>query len=169
MNLTMNFGLKTLRRFNADQTGAAIVEMTIIIPILVFLALGMGEFGRLIQHHHAISKGVRDAGRYLSRVPGGCPAPATWSTEVTKAKNLAMRGDVDPLAPLLIDYWADPATVVITAPCFDNSTGTFRGANQIPIIRVTASVPYLDIGFVSVLGLPAMTMGAFHEEMHIGE
>ncbi len=152
------------------NSGAAAVEMTLVAPFLIFLALGMSEFGRMIQHHHVISKSVRDAGRYLSRVETDCPTTsAAWIADVATAKNLAMHGDMTGTAPLLIDYWSNPATITVTAPCFDNSAGTFRGASQIPLIKVTADVPYQDVGFLSILGLPTITLRSYHEEMHIGE
>ena len=32
-----------------------------MLPMLVALGLGIGEFGRALQHHHAMNKGMRDA------------------------------------------------------------------------------------------------------------
>ncbi len=152
------------------NSGAAAVEMALVAPFLIFLALGMSEFGRMIQHHHVISKSVRDAGRYLSRVETDCPPTgAAWIANVATAKNLAMYGDMTGSGPLLIDYWNSPATITVDAPCFDNSAGTFRGVSQIPIIKVKADVPYQDIGFLSILGLPSLTLSSYHKEMHIGE
>lgn len=51
------------------EVGAALVEMTVILPVLLILFVGGVEFGRALTYHHAIEKAARDTGRYLSRLP----------------------------------------------------------------------------------------------------
>jgi hypothetical protein len=38
-----------------------------------------------------------------------------------------------------------------------------------PIINVTATVPYADLGFLMVLGLGGFTFSVDHTQLHIGE
>ena len=138
------------------------------MPVLILLSLGVGEFGRALQHHHVLNKSVRDSARYLSRVAAVCPGGTIGAADLAVARNLALTGYPSG-GSLLISYWTDPATIGVTIQCIDNSSGAFRGGAAIPIVRVTATVPYADLGFIGVLGLPAFTLTARHEQVVIGE
>jgi|GEM_PF-4743935 len=84
-----------LRQFRKDHSGAALVEFTLLAPMLVALMCGLAEFGLALRQYHVMEKGVRDAARYLSRVPANPPCVAAdpnWATYVTQAKNLAIYG-----------------------------------------------------------------------------
>ena len=154
------------------------VELSVIMPVLFILALGTFEFGRALQHHHVIGKGVRDAARFLARVPATCPGGAngqglgtiTNATDITRAQNLALTG-VTSGGTTVIDYWNSLATVAVDVDCRNDAGGTYRPATatlSIPKIRVTATVPYQDLGFLAILGLATPTFVVEHEQMHIG-
>lgn len=162
-----------LRCFLKDRRGASVLEMTVMLPFLVALAFGVIEFGRALQHYHTINKSVRDAARFLARVPIICDPPPSTNCPLDnsyrdRARNLALTGYDSGGTPIL-NYWTDPSTVTVTITPFDNSGGTYRGQPNIPIIRVTASVPFQDFGMLAVLGLPSMTFNVQHDELHIGE
>lgn len=163
-------GLTTLRK---DRSGTAIVEMTIMAPVLISLALGVVEFGRALHHHHVINKAMRDAARFLARVPVDCPTgpgtgSVTNSADIDTAKNLALNGAPTGGTPK-VSYWTDPASITVQVDCSDNASGAYRGQAAIPIITVTATVPYQDLGLLGVLGLSARTFTSRHQQMHIGE
>lgn len=151
---------------NAD--GATLLELTILLPVLIALSFGVNEFGRALHHSHIVNKSVRDAGRYLSRVPAVCPGGLVDAAHIATARNLALTGYPGGGSPL-ISYWTNPATVSVVVTCYDNSAAAYRGRAEIPIVRVTATVPYADLGFLATLGLPAMTLTAAHEEVVVGE
>jgi Flp pilus assembly protein TadG len=162
--------LITLRK---DRSGTAFVEMTIMAPLLISLALGVADFGRALVHHHILNKSMRDAGRFLARVPVDCPSGAstgsvTNGSDVTTAKNLALNGAPTGGSPKL-GYWTNPASITVQVDCFDNSSGTYRGRTEIPLITVSTTVAYQDLGFLSALGLPSMTFAARNQQVHIGE
>lgn len=162
-----------LTMLRKDRSGAAIVEMTIMAPVLISLALGVVEFGRALHHHHVINKAMRDASRFLARVPVDCPSGAatgtvTESADITRAKNLALSGDPDG-GPPKVSYWTDPASIAVQIDCFPNTSGAYRGQAGIPLITVTATVPYQDLGLLGALGLSAKTFTPRHQQMHIGE
>lgn len=162
-----------LRAVRKDRSGAAIVEMTLLAPVLITLGLGVAEFGRALQHHHVANKAMRDASRFLARVPVTCPAGATTGTvtnpaDVTTAKNLALNGTPTGGTPRL-SYWSDPSSVTVQVDCFNNTGGEYRGQPGIPLITVSAAVPYQDVGFLGSLGLAAPTFNPRHQQMHIGE
>ena len=48
------------------QSGAALVEFALVVSILILLLAGTYEFGRAFAFYDALSKGTRDAARYMS-------------------------------------------------------------------------------------------------------
>jgi len=158
-----------------DTRGAALIEFTLVLPILLSLALGVTEFGRMIQHHHVVQKGVRDAARYLARVDIGnttCTKDANWNAKEVIAKDLAMKGSTDPAATLILNYWTNPTTITVALNCYNITADDFRGrenSSTIPRVEVTAIVPYQDIGLLEVLGFGPLTFTLAHEEMNFGE
>ena len=67
------FGMIPLR-FLRDLRGNAGAEFALVLPILMLLLFGAIEIGRALHDFHVINESVRDAGRYLSRVPATCPS-----------------------------------------------------------------------------------------------
>jgi len=53
-------------RPSTKQSGAALVEFGLVVTILVLLLAGTYEFGRAFAFYDALSKGTRDAARYMS-------------------------------------------------------------------------------------------------------
>jgi Flp pilus assembly protein TadG len=156
-----------------SRTGAAMIEFTLVLPMLAFLSLSVAEFGRALHHNHVINKGVRDGARFLARVPVTCPPSAVTGSiddpnDVTRARNLAMNGYVAGGMPIL-SYWTDPLTVSVDVGCVDNTTGTFRGGAGLPVITVSVSLPYQDLGVLGIFGFGPITFTANHEQLHIGE
>lgn len=158
---------RAILRFLRARRGAALVEFTLVAPLLIALMCGMAEFASAMRQYHIMEKGVRDAGRYLARVEmTGC---AVNGGAVAEAQNLALRGQISG-GSLLLPSWNDPNTVSVQiAQCVDNSTGTYRGYPQMPVIEVTASAPYADLGMLTVLGLGGITLQVSHQQLWIGE
>lgn len=79
------------------QTGVAIVEFALIVPLLLLLSFTATEFGRALYQYNILAKSVRSAARYLS-----FQAPGTHQAE---AQNLVVYGNTAgtgaPLAPNL--------------------------------------------------------------------
>jgi len=50
----------------SKQSGAALVEFGLVVTILFLLLAGTYEFGRAFAYYDALSKGTRDAARYMS-------------------------------------------------------------------------------------------------------
>ncbi len=158
--------INSLRRFRRDRQGAALVEFTLLAPMLIFLMCGLGEFANAMRQYHIMEKGVRDAGRYLAREPmTGCTLN---NTAVATAKNLALTGQTSGGAYLLKN-WTDTNTITVSvAQCVDNSNGAYRGEAQIPVVQVTARAPYVDLGMLSIIGITPITLQASHQQVWIG-
>jgi Flp pilus assembly protein TadG len=154
-------------RFIKNRDGAAVVEFTLVAPLLVFLMCGMAEFANAMRQYHVMEKGVRDAGRYLARVPmTGC---AVDGGSTAAAQNLAITG-VPTGGTALLPNWNDLNSVAVTvAQCVDNTSGAYRGHAEVPVIQVQATAPYADLGLLTVLGISAFNLEATHQQLWIGE
>jgi Flp pilus assembly protein TadG len=52
-----------------SEVGAAIIEFAILLPLLLLIAAGIVEFGRVIWYYDALTKATRDGARFMSSVP----------------------------------------------------------------------------------------------------
>jgi len=61
--------------------GAAMVEFAIVLIPLIVLVMGVAEFGHAIWQYEALTKGTRDAARYLSTFLPSDPAYPTAAAQ----------------------------------------------------------------------------------------
>ena len=166
------------RRFGRNGSGAAGVEFGLVLPLLVLLSFGVVEMGRMLWHHEIITKGVRNGVRYLTRVPVTCTSAGsggTFSTADTDAAiNLVKTGDTTSGGTPILEAY-DSATFDIEVNCVDaaglglsGGIGLVQSATYLPIVRMTAEVPYSDL-FIGMLGLDDATFTVTHEELNVGE
>lgn len=52
-----------------NESGSALVEAGIVLPVAIIVLAGGLEFGRALSYHHAADKAVRNAARYIARIP----------------------------------------------------------------------------------------------------
>jgi len=126
------------------QRGVAIVELALVIPFLLVMAILVAEFGRAIYQYNTLTKSVRDAARYLTmQTPG---------THVAEAQNLVVYGTTAagsrPLAPGL-------ATSMVSAAWPTTQLGTNP---PISTVSVTITGYSFTSMWPSVFGLPFGTV-----------
>jgi len=158
--------LDLIRSLHRDKDGAALIEFTLVAPLLILLMCGLGEFGQALRQYHVMQKGVTQAARFLARTPSApCPAPdAAWSTYVAQAKNVAIYGGATSGTPLY-KGWTNPSTVSIGAPaCLANPR---LNGQDLPKITVTATAPYQDLGMLSAIGLSSFNITVAHQELKV--
>ncbi len=161
-------------RLIRSDSGAAMVEFTLLITFLLTLAFGVFEFGRFMYGHHLVTAGLRDGARYLARV--GDPSDAA---NQTAAKNIAVFGNMagdTPTSPARVSYWLTshvtiPNPLPTVPNTIDAGTGLqiYRGTDDVTIVRLTAAVPFPDLGMLDFIGVGSLTINASHEERHIGD
>ncbi|HEX6285265.1 MAG TPA: TadE/TadG family type IV pilus assembly protein [Pyrinomonadaceae bacterium] len=78
--------LHACQRFQRDESGLQLVEVTIVIPILLILFGATAEFGRYFYEYTTLAKAARGATRYLSVNPVGSAAD-------NAAKNILVFGN----------------------------------------------------------------------------
>jgi hypothetical protein len=155
-----------LRKLWSDRQGAALVEFTLALPVMLSLGLGVIEFSRVLYQYHQIVTGVGDAARYLSHISDPMGAQ-------TAAKEIAVYGQVGG-STKRVSWWnvADVTVTVRTiANPIDPGTGlrTYRGPDPISIVKVSTSATYTGLGFLAYLGMSAgIPLNAFQEDRVIG-
>jgi Flp pilus assembly protein TadG len=118
-----------------SQTGVAVVEFVIAMPLLLFLMLATAELGRAFYQYTALEKAVENGARYLADFAEN---GTTGTVEVTDAQRTAVRnlviygniqGGETPLVPALV---AENVDVQVAADLAQH-------------VRVTVSYPYQPI------------------------
>src|SRR5206468_252085 len=70
--------LRVAQLFWRDNVGSALLEGAVLTPLLLVVLGGVYEFSWIYHKQKLIEAGVRDAARYLSRVPApSSPCTAT--------------------------------------------------------------------------------------------
>lgn len=146
-----------------DDRGAALVEFTLLAPFLLVLGLGMSEFGRFLYQYQLVLDGLRDGARYLARMQD-----PTNTTSQTNAANLAVTGTIDGSGADRVDGWA-AADVAFNIVNIANSGGAYRGDDPIQVVQATTTFDYADVGFLSALNLPSLSIDAAYEQRAIRE
>jgi Flp pilus assembly protein TadG len=169
--------ITTLLRPWRDRSGAALVEFTLVAPLLLTLALGMFAFGRGLYQYQQVVNGVRDAARYLAHQPSAQLYPTLNSTLQSQAQTLATKGCLASCSSvqLRVANW-HPADVLFNiAPVSNPSSGNgscggkscYRGATTLYEVTATSTVNYQDLGLLDGLGLPSIQFHVRHEERNI--
>jgi hypothetical protein len=153
--------LKVLKSVARADSGAALVEGAIVLPIVIVLVGGVYEFGYFLYQQQLVTSGVRSAARYLALTPD--PTDATIQSD---ARNLAVAGSIGGGPPRLANW--SPSDISIAVNSVDNSAGTYSGGAMIQLVTVSTSVVDPTLGFLGLLGLKAPTISASHEERVVG-
>ncbi len=158
--------LGLIRQALRCTSGTAALEGAIVMPVAIVLMAGGVEFGQLFSAYGTAAKSMRDAARYLARVPNqDNTAICGWG--LTNAKNLAVYGKIDPSQsdPPLFPGWSVSDVTLESPSC----TGTVTLTDPI-IIDLKASFHYSGTMF-SVIGLSnnPWPLHVEHQERSIGE
>lgn len=155
---------RLLKRLEVSERGTATIEGAIVMPFLILLFVGIADFGRVLWHYQIVVDGVRDATRYLSRVPLQDPDDCTSFPAGTEAdaQALATTGRRTG-GTAKLDYWT---TITVTPSGPTDLGGALR--RESCLIQVTASptFPVLMLGFV---GIGDITFTIRDEARHYGD
>ncbi len=120
------------------QSGLAMVEFALSVPVLLLLMFASFEFGHFLIQYSTLNDTVRNASRYVAgKALGGTTdtlvTGAAWSSLVTQGTNLAVYGNIagtgTPVLPSL-----NAANVITVTP---DSVDRY--------ITVTAAYPYQSL------------------------
>jgi Flp pilus assembly protein TadG len=176
---------RTLQSLWRDNVGSALVEGSVLMPVLLVVLGGVYEFSNIFYKQKLIESGVRDAARYLSRLPidpstNPCTATDSGGTNYTTyAQNIAVYGSTSTTVgsdnfQARVNGW-QPGDVNITCPTFDNSSGFYFPTTQTTLYRVLVTTstnnwanPSPTLGFFGLLGFSAPNISASHQELSVG-
>ncbi|MDE2383162.1 MAG: pilus assembly protein [Alphaproteobacteria bacterium] len=157
-----------------ETDGAVLVEMAVVIPMLATLGFGTLEFGYYFYDRQIIESGLRDGARYAAGRPYN-PSNATQTAQViSDAKNIATTGTNSGGTPRLSWWTTTNVTVAYSTVANPNTCGTgntqacYRYSGSVPLVTVSTSVTYPQLGFLGVLGLSDITIATSHQERVIG-
>jgi Flp pilus assembly protein TadG len=129
-----------------EQSGIAIVEFVIVLPLLLLLMLGTAEFGHALFQYNTLTKAVRDSARYLAANArlGSTGVIAISSPMRTIAQNLIVYGNPVGSGSALLPGFTRDAVIIVT-----------EGSDH---IRVTAAYDYVPMLFPD--SLPTFGLGS---------
>ncbi|WP_085715506.1 TadE/TadG family type IV pilus assembly protein [Pseudomonas sp. B28(2017)] len=83
-------GFKSRQR----QQGLAMVEFTLVLPVLLLMMLAFGEFGRMLYQYNVLLQASRDADRFVASQAWNSTLGmvSLSSTLLTQTKNVAVYG-----------------------------------------------------------------------------
>nr|WP_254803826.1 TadE/TadG family type IV pilus assembly protein [Methylobacterium sp.]USU34600.1 pilus assembly protein [Methylobacterium sp.] len=139
-----------LRALREEDSGAAILEFALLLPILVVLVYGCFEVGRVLLVRQAMEGAVRAGGRILARVPDpvcdtACAPGAARAVRITQGQ--------------IRDNTGLSSEAVTVSPQSDPPLGT---------VAMQASVAF-DVMFPGPVPFKRWTLKARHQEPYIGQ
>lgn len=148
-----------------DQRGAALIEMTMVIPLLLTIGLGVFEFGNIYYKYHLMENAVRDGGRYASSLVGNVCANTTAGSTLRQ-----MVVDTVKKTGAANQVWTTGTTITVTCASYNNKANNYayRGGDTINSVIVTAKVPYQSLGLLGFFNLVPPTLQVSHEERLLG-
>jgi Flp pilus assembly protein TadG len=143
-----------LKQFWRCTEGAALIEAALVFPVVISLMAGAIDFARAFTAYTLADRSMRDAARYLARVPSA--GQCGWG--LTNAKNLAVYGKISPGASdqPLVYGWTTSSVTMQTCP----STS---------VIDLRSPVTFTGLMLSAVLPSNALTFTVKHQERYIGE
>lgn len=178
-----------LLRLLRDESAAAATEMALVAPMLLALMFGAFELGYYFMSEHVVQKAVRDAARYAARLPMtdttgtvnyNCSTDQVSSSAETKIQEVARfqdpTGAADGATARLAGWTSDLMTSVKLTCITDTSNsyvnnGVYAGfpdSGAVPVITVTAAVPYTTLFGAIGLGSLSYTLNAMSQAAVIG-
>lgn len=93
------------RPASAAQRGAAVVELAIALPVLLFLMLAVTEVGRILFQYNTLTKANRDATRFLANnaTLGSTDVILITPVVAQRTSNLAVYGNINGTGQPLLD------------------------------------------------------------------
>jgi Flp pilus assembly protein TadG len=136
-----------LRTLIRDERGHALLEGTMIIPLAIFVMAGIISFASMYLDLGTAQKSLREATRYLARLPSS--QVCSWG--LGKAQGIAVNGTTT------VGWSA--ASITMDPPCPNPSTS---------VVHLHAEFTYTPLMF-GALQLPtSFTVTLDHEEPYVG-
>jgi Flp pilus assembly protein TadG len=164
---------RSISRIGTDESGHAVIELAVVLPVFLMIALGVFEFGRLIYSYHLIQNGVRDGARYVAGLPYDPANTSQLASQLAATQNIAVRGTATG-GTNRVSWWA-PSNVGIAYGTVANTPNgacgvprCYRGGDTLVVVTVSTNVPYSPLGYLGFLGLDTINLSFSHQERLFG-
>jgi Flp pilus assembly protein TadG len=158
-----------------DEDGSALVEATIVMPLLIALFLGVFEFSWFFYNQQLVVSGLRDAARYMTRIEltDGNLDPCIQKDQngvlyTADAANIATTAEATG-GSARVHGWS---AADVTISCFSSAAldaGNYAdGSTSMTIIDVATRFADPSLGLFTTLGLKLPMLSFSHEERFIG-
>src|ERR1700735_2394125 len=162
--------------FWRDEEGSALVEATIVMPLLLSLFLGVFEFSWFFYNQQLVVSGLRDAARYMTRIEltNGNRDPCAQKDQygglyTDDAANIATTAQPSAGGAVRVSGWS-PADVTIS--CVSSAAledGDYAdGSAGMTIIDVAPGFAGPSFGLFASLGLKSPMLSFSHQERFLG-
>jgi Flp pilus assembly protein TadG len=164
-----------LGRILLNSSGAAAAELALIAPMLALLMFGSMELGYYFYSEHVLIKAVRDGARFASRESFDdftCPSTID-PTVVTETQQVTRTNTVDGTGTPRLPHWTNNSSVQVTLTC--DTSGNFANlfyqglAGGVPVVKVSATVPYTSIFGLLGLGSSSLQLQAKSQVSVMGQ
>jgi Flp pilus assembly protein TadG len=158
-----------------DKDGSALLEASLLTPLLVSLYFGVFDFSWYFYNQQLVEAGVRDAARYMARIEltGGNTNPCAQKDPggvlyQTDAANIAVTAQTSGGTARVTGWTASDVTIsCVASPSL--GTGFYAdGSASMMIIYVTTSFVDPSLGFFAAIGLSTPSLSFTHQERFIG-
>ena len=133
-----------LTRFRRNQSGAALVEFALALPLTLAIFGAIIESGRMFWTYQAAVAGVRDAARYVARVAStdSCDVSADFADYADRAEDIVTQTITDK------NFFPNRMSITEVSPELLCIEGDFR-IDPMPVAQVTAKLSLeLPFGFL---------------------
>jgi Flp pilus assembly protein TadG len=152
--------LRSLHFHCAADDGSALVEATVLVPVLFVLMFGVYEFSWYFFDQHRVDTGIRDAARYLGHSYCNTATTCSFSgTAIANAKNLAVCGTIAACTTPRVSGWT---TADVNDPVISGA-----GASQ--VVSISTSFTYVPLGLFGYLGISSLPISSTHQERLIAD
>jgi Flp pilus assembly protein TadG len=167
-------------RILGERRGTAAAEFALVFPMLLVILFGALELGNYFMSEHILLKGVRDGALYAARQDvvtnyncstGSFTVPAGV---VTSTKTLVRTGRLSGGTDKLPNWSSGTTVFTITGTCQTAAGGTTlsgmyaTNGGKVPVLTVTAQVPYRSILGLLGFNTTGLTLSASEQSAAIG-
>lgn len=138
------------RALRRQESGAAMLETIITVPVMIVFLVGILEFGMLLFAKLQVETGLRDAARYMARCQPG------FGCSQAIARNIAVFGNVAGNGGPRVEGWGTGDVTITPAPGLGER------------VRVATDFDYPGSPLLGFIGLANINVTAFHEDRYIG-
>lgn len=158
-----------------DDDGSALVEATIVMPLLISFFLGVFEFSWFLYNQQLVVSGLRDAARYMTRIEltDGNRDPCAQKDQngvpyTVDAANIATTAEARG-GSARVSGWNAADVTISCFPSASLDAGNYAdGSTSMTIIDVATRFADPSLGLFSSLGLKPPMLSFSHQERFIG-